>query len=66
MAVLIALTTNEPIVSSLCLTGHGDIVTRLSLQILGVVPVAGYIANKLEGIVELLIVLRQVGSHLKR
>ena len=66
MTVLIAFATNEPVVGAFRLTGHSDIVTRLSLQVARVVPVAGHIADELEGIIELLIVLRQVGSHLKR
>ena len=66
VTVLVALTTNKPVVSTLGLAGNGDIVGRLSLQVDAVVPVSCYIPDKLESIVELLIVLGQVGSHLQR
>ena len=41
-----------------------DILGWLCLQILGVVPVASYVADKLEGIIILLIMLWKIGSHL--
>ena len=67
MTVLIALATNEPVVSALGLAGHSDVVGRLSLEIDALVPVAGYVANELEGIVELLVVLWQVrGEYMVR
>ena len=56
MTVLITFAAYEPVVSALGLTGNGDIVARLSLQILRIVPVASNIANKLESIVILFIV----------
>ena len=65
MAILVALASDKPVVGTLRLTGYGDIVARLSFQIARVVPVDSYIADKLEGIIELLVVLRQVSSHLQ-
>lgn len=64
VAVLVALAANEPIVCALGLAGHGDIVGRLGLEVARVIPVAGHVADELEGVVELLVVLRQVGGHL--
>ena len=52
VAVLVALATNEPVVGLLGLTGYGDIVGRLSLQVDALVPVACNVADKLECIVE--------------
>ena len=66
MTVLVALAANEPVVGILGFPGHGDIVARLGFKIAGVVPVASHVADKLEGIVVFLVVLRQVGSHLQR
>ena len=66
VAVLVALAANEPVVGALRLACHGDVVAGLSLQVLTVVPVAGHILDKLEGIHEFRIVLGQVGSHLQR
>ena len=65
MTILVALATNEPIVRSLSLTSDGNVIGRLSFEIDALVPVANYVANELEGIVELLVVLRQVSSHLQ-
>ena len=66
VAVLVALAADEPVVGALGLARYGDIVAGFCLQILGIVPVTGHIADELEGVVELLVVLRQVGSHLQR
>lgn len=65
MTILIALATHEPVVGTLGLTGYGDVVGRLGLEVFGVVPVAGHVANELEGVVVFLVVLRQIGSHLE-
>ena len=65
VTVLVALATNKPVVSALGLAGYGDVVGRLSLELDALVPVAGYVANELESIVELLVVLGQVSSHLQ-
>ena len=65
VAVLVALATNEPVVGALGLAGYGDVVGRFGLKVDGLVPVACHVANELEGIVELLVVLRQVGRHLQ-
>ena len=65
MAVFIALAANEPVVCALGLAGYGDVIGRLCLEVTGVIPVAGDITDKLEGVVKLLIVLGQVGSHLQ-
>ena len=66
VAVLVALAADEPVVGALGLARYGDIVAGFCLQILGIVPVTGHVADELEGVVELLVVLRQVGSHLQR
>ena len=65
VTILVALAANEPVVSALGFTGYGDVVGRFSLQIDALVPVTGNVADKLEGVVELLLVLGQVGSHLQ-
>ena len=62
----ISLTAYKPVIGTLSLAGYGDILSWLSLQLLGVVPVASYIADELEGIVVLLIMLWKIGSHLQR
>ena len=65
MTILVTLASNEPVIGTLGLTSHGDIVGRLCFEITAVVPIACHITDELEGIVELLIVLRQVGCHLQ-
>ena len=65
MAVLVALASDEPVVGALGLAGYGDVVGGLCLEIDALIPVAGYVADKLEGIVVLLVVLGQVGGHLQ-
>ena len=60
------LAAYEPVVGSLGLAGYGNVACRFGLKITAVVPVAGYILDELEGIVVLLVVLREVGSHLER
>ena len=65
VTILVALTANEPVVSTFGLAGYGDVVGRLCFKIDALVPVASHVADELEGIVELLVVLRQVGCHLQ-
>ena len=43
------LATYKPVVGTLSLASHGDVLGRLGLKILGVVPVASHIADELEG-----------------
>ena len=62
----ICLATNKPVVGALSLAGYGDILSWLCLQVLGVVPVSSYVADELEGIVVLLIMLWKIGCHLQR
>ena len=64
VAVLVSLAANNPVVGTLGLAGYGDVVGRLSLQVDALVPVAGHVADELEGVVPPLVVLGQVGSHL--
>ena len=66
MSVLVALTAEEPVVGALGLAGDGDVAGGFSFDILRVIPVAGDVADELEGVVVLGVVLRQVGSHLQR
>ena len=66
MTVLVALSTDEPVVGALGLARYGDVVGRLCLEIDALVPVASYVANELEGIVVLFVVFGQVGCHLQR
>ena len=66
MAFGIALSAHKPIVCSFSLAGYCDILGRLGFQIARVVPVASYVANELESIVILLVILRQIGCHLQR
>ena len=65
MTIFIALSSNKPVVTLLVLAGHGDVAGGLGLEIAGVAPIAWHVANELEGIIILLVVLGQVGSHLK-
>ena len=65
MTIFIALSSNKPVVTLLVLAGYCDVAGRLCLEITGVAPVAWYVADKLEGIVKLLVVLGQIGCHLK-
>ena len=65
MTILVTLSTDEPIGGSLCLACYSDVVGRLCLQIFGIVPVYCHVADELEGIVKLLIIFRQVSSHLQ-
>ena len=48
VAVLVALAADEPVVGALGLAGYGDIVAGFCLQILGIVPVTGHIADELD------------------
>lgn len=48
MTILIALTCNKPVISSLCLTSYGDIIAWLSLNIFRIRPVASYVADELD------------------
>ena len=58
--------TNEPSVCIFLLAGDGDILIRLSLQIIHRIPLYRHINDKLESIAEPLVVLGQVSRHLKR
>ena len=60
------LASYEPVVGPLGLTGYGNVACRFGLKVTAVVPVAGYILDELEGIVVLLVVLREVGSCVSR
>ena len=66
MAILVTLAAYKPVVRSLGLARHGDIVPRLCLQVLGVVPVYRHVTDELESVHELGVVLGQVGGHLQR
>ena len=66
MSLCGTLAANKPVAGAFRLARHGDVLTRLSLQIAGVVPIAGHVTDKLESIHVLGIVLGQVGSHLQR
>jgi hypothetical protein len=55
----ISLTAYKPVVGTLSLACYSDIFGWLCLQILGVVPVASYVADELEGIIVLLIMCRK-------
>ena len=65
VTVLVALAANKPVLCAFGLAGYSDVVGRFCLKVDALVPVAGYVANELEGIVEALVMLRQVGSHLQ-
>src|SRR5574344_1906680 len=65
MTVLITLTTDKPVIGTLCFTGYRDVISRFSLQVLGLIPVACHILDELEGVGILLIVFRQIGCHLE-
>ena len=65
VTVLVAFSTDEPVVGALGLARYGDVIGRLCLEVDALVPVAGYVADELEGIVVLLVVFGQVSSHLQ-
>ena len=58
-------TTDKPVIRTLCLAGSGDILHWFSLQIDRLVPIYSHILDKLEGIHVLLVILREIGSHLQ-
>ena len=64
--LLVALAANEPVIGTLSLASHSDVLARLGIDIPAVVPVESHVADELEGIHILFIVLRQVGCHLQR
>ena len=63
--VLVGDATHEPLSALFGLAGYHEIVARLGKEVLGALPVDSYVLDELEGIHELLIVLGEVGSHLK-
>ena len=66
VALLTCHIAHEPVAGALCLTGHGDVLARLSLKITALFPVDCHILDELEGLREAVIILRKVGSHLQR
>ena len=64
VSVLIALSSDVPIVLILVLTGNGDVVSRLCFQVNTPAPVARNVFYELESIVVFLVVFGQVGYHL--
>ena len=59
-------TSDIPFVCPLCLAGSNNVFARLGLKIEALVPIAGNILDKLEGIHLFLVVLNDVGCHLER
>ncbi len=63
MSVGIALTTEIPVTGLLGLARHSDVFSGFGLEIFRIVPVKRHVSDKLEGIVVLGIVFRQISSH---
>ena len=57
--------TNEPSVFVFLLAGDGDLLIRLSLQIINRIPLYRHINDKLESIEEALVIFGQVSRHLQ-
>ena len=58
--------TYEPIVGAFGLTRCRDILTGFGFEVSTVVPINGYVTNKLKGVHVLAVVFNHVGSHLQR
>ena len=66
MPLAVALPPDKPVGRALGPAGHRDVLRRLRLKVLRVVPVHGHVTDQLERVVVFSVVLRRVGRHLKR
>ena len=65
MTVFAGGATYIPVVGSFCFAGNGDVCARFGFQVVGLVPVDGYVFDKLEGVHESFVVFGDVGCHLQ-
>ena len=63
--LLVGDATHKPLSALLGLAGYHEVVAGLGQEVLGALPVDGYVLDELEGIHALLIVLGEVGRHLQ-